>query len=429
MLRAMSPGCLWFQLERPEGLPDVDGDRSRMLRQLRLGTGLSALTAEENDALLLSLALTLERAHYHESRFEQIIALLDRRRRETGAFLTFDLFSQYALFEASAALGALRLGVDEVVFITARLRGIDPAEIQERWNVNDVITAGFDKRPEFDVSEVRALRSRRNWYDTLNEYRNVLLHRGWRGPFAAYVPLHSPLPESTDPKQNVMLVPDRASLSGRTRAHQWKYKQAGRLETVVRDAVRGFDDLIDDVAMNSWGGAVPAAGEMPREKTANIIVSYARPALLLLGDDVLVPVFTSRALAEKFSGYPLNRRSRELDLIEIHPTAMIRQEPAFTFGIPGLGEALADHPRTGDLVVLVDPLGIAPSVATARNTSNRVAIAELLAKREIEPLSIPQASIGTDRVFVWRPKPTSKKTPPESSAARRTKRSARKRTT
>src|SRR5262245_40988570 len=77
-------------------------------------------------------------------------------------------------YEASAALVAARLGVDEIVFIAARLRGASAQDIHKRWKAKDVLTTGFDTRPDFNIDEVNALRARRSWYDETNDYRNVL---------------------------------------------------------------------------------------------------------------------------------------------------------------------------------------------------------------------------------------------------------------
>src|SRR5437868_5462751 len=135
MLQMRLPHMLAYRLERPTDLPLVDTPRARMVRLLGMDGSptLQALAVDERETLLFSLTLTLGRALYHRLRFRQIVDLLAARRAETRGTVTWDTFAAYALFEAAAALGAVRLSVDEIIFIAARLRGTDPLEIHKRW--------------------------------------------------------------------------------------------------------------------------------------------------------------------------------------------------------------------------------------------------------------------------------------------------------
>lgn len=290
------PGALMFQLPRPEGLPDVDTPRTRMVRQIGGLPALASLPEDERDAVALSLAMTLARALYHRERFNQVITALDERREQTAGFITYDLFAQYTVFEAAGVLGAVRLAIDEIIYIVARIRRVSPQDIHTGWKAENVMTTGFDKRPDFDLPEVRALRARKPWYDEMNDYRNVLHHRGWRSQFAGYFPVGSPLPEALLPEHNVMLVPDRLSLTGKKRPHEWTYVDRVRIEEIVQRAVEGFELLLDDICMTCWGGAVPPMGSMPKDRQPNVIVSLVRPALLLFGDHVSGRTFSERAL-------------------------------------------------------------------------------------------------------------------------------------
>jgi hypothetical protein len=161
---------------------------------------VSALDPVEREALFLSLSLTLARADYHRQRCLQIGKLLEQRRVQTGGVASFDTLSKYALFEASACLGAVRVGIDEIIFITARLRGVTSNDIRQDWTAHRVVTTLFTTRPEFDVPEIHALRRRQSWYEEMNTYRNVLFHRGWRFPSGAYFPVGSTQAEALDPR-------------------------------------------------------------------------------------------------------------------------------------------------------------------------------------------------------------------------------------
>lgn len=399
------PGALMFQLPRPEGLPDVDTPRARMVRQLSGVAALGSLPEAERDAVALSLAMTLTRALYHQARFDQVIGALNQRREQTAGFITYDMFAQYAVFEAAGVLGAVRLAIDEIIFIVARIRGVSPQDIHTAWKAENVLNTGFDKRPDLDLPEVRALRARLTWYEEMNDYRNVLHHRGWRSQFAGYFPVGSSLPEALLPEHNVMLVPDRVSLTGKKRPHEWTYVDGVRIEEIVKRAVEGFELLLDDVCMTCWGGAVPPMGSIPKEKQPNLIASLVRPSLLGLGKDVILPVFTAREIATRFNGFP---SLDGLYLDELLPSTLYLGEPAFTFALPGLNEVLGGQPSGGDLVLAFDPTRLPVSTDVL---CERFPLAQLLAAGDLEPLnmlkaSLANAGVNSERLYVWRQAPS-----------------------
>lgn len=393
------PAALMFQLPRPEGLPDVETSRTKMILKLGVLPGLSALSTEEKDALFTSLSRTLSRSLYHQCRFNQVIQALNQRREQTGGcFITYDLFAQYTLFEAAAALGAIRLGIDEVIFITARLCGVSPEGIREKWTAEAIVRANLNKRPEFNIPEVLALRKRVDWYDELNQYRNVLYHRGWRTLHGGYFPLGSELPEATNPKHNIMLVPDRVSLRLNSRPHEWTYRVGERLEDVITRAIEGFEQLLDDVCMACWGGTIPSEGTFPEDKYPNMIVSLIRPALLKFGEDLLLPVFTSSAAASEFKGFPSDAN---LYLTELTPSSLVVGEPAFSLGLPGL--KTSPELPSGDFILVIDPTTL--DMATMNMVvkgCQRMPLNQFLEADETDPLSIRQSAVGVERMYVWR---------------------------
>jgi hypothetical protein len=404
MLRAKMPGALMFQLPRPEGLPDVDTPRTRMVRQIGGLPALGSLPEDERDGVSLSLAMTLARALYHRARFDQVIAALNQRRAQTAGFITYDIFAQYTVFEAAGVLGAVRLAIDEIIYIVARIRGASPQDIHTAWKAENVMKTGFDKRPDFDLPEVHALRARQTWYEEMNDYRNVLHHRGWRDQFTGYFPMNSELPEALLPEHNVMLVPDRKSLEGKKRPHEWTYKDRVRIEEVVGRAIEGFELLLDAVCMTCWGAAVPAMGTMPKDQQPNLIVSLVRPALLLFGDHVLLPVFTSEDAAGRFTGFPT---LDGLYLAELTPSTIYVDQPAFTFALPGLKEVVGRQANGGDLILAFDPTRLHPDRVNIDVAAyERFPLAKLLAAGDLEPLSILKGSINAERLYVWRKAPS-----------------------
>jgi hypothetical protein len=91
-LRAIGPQFAMYRLELPSGLPIVDDQRAAMFRVLgkpalwaSMGLGgqspdpLSAIPADEREALLVSIAATYLRSAYHLQRFELIVKLLAER--------------------------------------------------------------------------------------------------------------------------------------------------------------------------------------------------------------------------------------------------------------------------------------------------------------------------------------------------------------
>lgn len=138
---------------------------------------------------------------------------------------------------------------------------------------------------------------------------------------------------------------------------------------------------------------------MPQDQHPNIIVALAIPALLVVGEQLLLPIFTSADLATAFGGFP----SRDdLELAEILPTKHVVGEPAFTFALPGLKDAPFVNPMAGDLILAIDPSQLdVEKMSVTVKSSQRVPIAKLLAA-DTEPLSIPQGAVGVEKLFMWR---------------------------
>jgi hypothetical protein len=401
MLKMIAPGFLGFQLPLPEGLPDVDTARARMIRQVAQAPAhpaVSSLDPVEREALFFSLSLTLARADYHRQRFLQIGKLLEQRRVQTGGVASFDTLSKYALFEASACLGAVRVGIDEIIFITARLRAVTSNDIRQGWTAHRVVTTPFTTSPEFDVPEIRALRCRQSWYEEMNAYRNVLFHRGWRFPSGAYFPVGSTQAEALDPKFNAMVVPDRTSLLRETRPHQWTYADGERVEDIVDRAVRGLEELLDDVCTRTWGGLEPPEGTMPKEERPNTFVSVMRPALLSVGGQVVLPIFTSETCARTLDVFAL---SPGVELVSLTSTTLVVGTPAFIFSMLGAADDPDLAGLTGDLVIALDPIEFGRLSMTAR-AETRLLWAEVLATNE--PIVLPAEWVGAEQIFVWRPR-------------------------
>ena len=393
------------KFDQPEGLPVVDSVRSRQLAQLG-STGLptlSVLGAKERDALFTSLAIIARTADYHVKRFNSLLAAVNQRRKAANALITYDFTVEYAVFEAAAALSAIRSAVDEIIFIAARLSGVSAKDIKETWKTSNVMQTEFGKAPHFNVPEVTALRGRVNWYDDLNEYRNAYRHRGCRDTIAAYFPLDSDFPEAKDGERNVMLLPDRTSLVGNTRADAWTYSKGLRLENLLESTVKTFEELLDELIEKVWGGAAFLAQEwvgkiQPSEY--NMIVLHARPGLHVIGQNVLLPLFSTRELAQHF--IKDSTEAEHLPLVELVPDDV----GAFSLDVSGCKDVPDFAKLTGKMLVCLDPVGFreidgkAPGKVRAHE---EYPLGPFLAEYNAKFLHVRRAGVkDAERLFVWR---------------------------
>lgn len=412
MLVVRGPQFVAFRVPHPPGLPDVDSDLARMLRVLGddpPAAGVAGLgDPAEREALFMSLATTLTRATYHRRRFEESISHLVERRTQVGATVSSDTCSKFPMFEASAFLTAARTVVDEVLFVAARRSGVPPTNATQ-WTVNAAMTCSLTRFPEYNVSEVLRLRAHSAWYEEMNEYRNVLVHRGWREQLGGYYPEGMSLAEASDPSRNVLLMPDRSSLGRANRAHQWTYGDGTRLEHVVERSGDGLSAFLQDVAQTSWGGAVPARGTAPAEKLPNIFVHLPHAGLVFAGE-IVSPLFTSPERAQNFQRTAY-RGDPNVELIELRPTLLndgtSLPEPGFWMSVPSgvpLREALALAGATsGDLVLTLDPV-LQTNGAVAGQEIARFPVADLLDVDAAGLLAkLPQDHLaGAQRLYIWR---------------------------
>jgi hypothetical protein len=413
MLVWHGPQFAAFRFPHPDELPDVDSGLARMIRVLGDEPPAPALATiadpAERDALFLSLATTLTKAAYHRQRFEQVVAILAERRLQVGGTVSSDTCSQYPIFEASALLVAARTVVDEVLYIAARRSGAAPNDA-DGWAVNTAITCNLVNVPKYNVDEVHRLRAHSAWYEEMNEYRNVLVHRGWREQTGGFFPIGSTLPEAADPTRNVLLMPDRASLVRVHRGHQWTYTNGTRLERVVERAADGLEVFLGDVATGSWGGSIPAPGTAPNDMLPNIFVQVPYAGLVVAGT-IYAPIFTDENRAREFHRTAY-QNAPQLDLFEVLPTTLndgtSQPEPGFWLSVPsgkGIAEPLATAglAHDGELVIALDPTLGADGKIVASELA-RLEIAKLLASGDVGVLvKVLAARVASvNRLLLWR---------------------------
>ncbi|MCC6667197.1 MAG: hypothetical protein IT375_25850 [Polyangiaceae bacterium] len=399
MLNTKGPGLLGYLLPPRSdlGLHDPNTLRSNMVRLLadnqlilgsmpedeRPGPALDSIPPDERTALLLSLATTVCRAEYHERRFWKVTEHLAERRLLVGAPVLYDAAVSSAVFEGAGALGGARTVVDEVVHIAARRNGA------KKWSASDAARGQATNMTGVEIDE---LQTRAAWFDALNKYRNVLFHRGWRGNAGGYFPPDCIEPEAQDPERNLLLMPDLDSVTGDARAHQWTYTEDRHLESVVREALDGMRDFVDTVCLRAWDGKLPKPGKIPPEEQPNILIGSPRPAPFLGADAIYLPVFSSVAKSNEFSGYP----SRVgLHLASLPLLNAFFPEPAFAFCIAGF-EPHVIMGRT--LTVLVDPTSMGPIQA---RIVAPVAPSLMQNPPFMDPVGLPKKAIGAEQLLCW----------------------------
>jgi hypothetical protein len=387
-----------------------------MLRLLGYRPATSALStiadSAERDALFMSLAMTVTRACYHRKRFEQIINHLANRRIQAGGVASSDTCSRYAIIEASAFLVAARTIVDEVLYIAARRSSVSPKDAVS-WEVGPATTCDLSKNPKYNVDEVIRLRNHLSWYKEMNEYRNVLVHRGWREQLGGYFPVGSTIPEAADPTRNDLLVPDRNSLSRVRRGHQWTYHQGTRLEDIIDRAGNGLVVFLDEVAKESWGGAHPAPGTAPNDKLPNVFITLPH-AGLVVSTTISIPVFTEEELASNFHQIAY-QGDAHLVLSEVLPTLLddgaTRSGPGFWLSVPTgdhISETLtrAGVALEGHVVVLLNPTVGADGSVNGSELA-RFDVADLVSQKDkylLKKILVDEIP-GATRLLLWRTHP------------------------
>jgi hypothetical protein len=197
-----------------------------------------------------------------------------------------------------------------------------------------------------------------------------------------------------------MLVPDSTSLAGQSRPHQWSYSNRDHVEDIVDRGIRGFHELLDDVCGLTWAGTVPPAGTVPKEQLPNTLVTMMCPALLSIGGQLVLPIYTNETYARTPDIFARNPRA---ELVSLTSTSLISDTSAFVFSI----DVAVDDSRfahvTGDLIVAIDPVEFGTHSVKAR-AETRVPWTAVVGTDE--PIGVPAEWVGADRVFVWRPLPS-----------------------
>ena len=319
--------------------------------------------------------------------------MLDARRENLPGEVFWDEFVETLHHEMQAFCGAARMLLDEIVYLVARIHGVPANRARKKpWETSDLMNEPLPR--ECQVLEMDIARVRLAWFQLLNAYRNSFFHHGWRhgsGHFAA----DDARQAATEPAANALIVPDRSSLSRRSRPHEWTYKDGTTTDDVMRLANEGLDGLVKDLCEQAWSIREPQPGTVPRQDQPNMIVGLVIPALVQVHDLVVLPFFTTTEKAEAFEFM----QATEAELVDVPVSTAVINQAAVSFSLRGL-EHVPFPPGVKQIKILVDP------VATDEEWKNIncVAAIELLidevCKDPIKPINIPVSNI--ERLFTWR---------------------------
>lgn len=400
VLTAKLPGALMYRREMRHGIPDFHSTRSRHVHTVRAGATFSTFDQEERDALFSSLAKTVRRAEYHRQRFVLLRAELDRRRDDLPGEVTYDEYVEPLHYELQAFCGAARMTLDEIVYVVARRHGVQPKAARRKpWETSDLLKKAMTPPPQCLVDEIKFLRTKDTFFDLLNAYRNTFFHHGWQHAFGHFDPSDGRSSAKTA-DTNGLLVPDMSSLVGRSKPSEWTYLEGRTIDDVYRGVNEGFDTTLKELFENYWATPEPKPGTKPRSEHPNIMVRLISPRVLIFGNRVIVPIFSTRDGAANRE--PFNERD-ENELVEVPVVTSVVGRRAVTFSLRGLTRD--DVPlsvKTFD--VLVDPV-FTPDMAFVDSRQSITLDLEPFLSTSFPHVDVLIVVDETKSVFMWQRKP------------------------
>lgn len=393
-LRMIIPDGLLYQIAHPDGVLARDPPRSGNLYAVGKLPIFAHVPEDERRSMTGSAMRTYSRAAYHFERLMSLRRQLDIRRNPLPGEVSWDSMVQFVHFELQAFAGASRTLLDELVYIIARRHRVPPTAARHKpWEPSDLIQRAIPK--VCDVEEVRLLRSRSDWFETLNAYRNSFFHHGWihgNGHFSDEDFRGAARP----PASNGLILPDRKSLLGRKKPFEWSWQERKTVDEVAATIRDGMDSLIDELTTKAWAIPNEELGSIPMDQQPNVLVRLVKPALLEAGPYVVVPVFTTR---ERGLAFKLFAEKENLELVDAPVSSAVIAQPAVTFSLSGIENAELVSGATW-IDVIVDP-GLGTAGILNGSAQFRHAMADLVKAGSIQPVSISVS--GIQRAWLWQP--------------------------
>src|SRR5262245_54628728 len=105
-IRARVPGAWMIERPYPLGVPPHDPPRRPQISGFGLSPVFAHVPERERQAIFQSAAKTYAKAAYHESRYNELRAALDRRRENLPGEVFWDGLIEHLHFELQAFAGA-----------------------------------------------------------------------------------------------------------------------------------------------------------------------------------------------------------------------------------------------------------------------------------------------------------------------------------
>ena len=393
ILRAILPGALLYQHALPSGLLTCDPPRRAQFHTVGDSPVFASVPKDELSAVLGSAAKTYTRGAYHESRFRDLRRELDLRRDLMPGHIVWDSLLEYVHFELQAFTGACRTLVDELVYVIARRHGIGPKQARRKpWTTSDLFHEPLVE--PFDVGEIRALRTQVAWFDILNSFRNTFFHHGWRHGGGHFAP-NEPRRSSQFAASNGLLVPDRASLLGKSKPHEWTWNQKTTVDDIAGDVRAGTEEMLRSLFEDHWATPIPAPGTMPLHERPNMIVGLVRPAIVETDGALFLPFFSTRESGLAFGPFS---SVPDLELVCARSSTLVIGESAISIALAGLEDNQIPMGVT-HIEAVLDPIHNAAWTEVQGTALVRVHINALIKQGTIQPLSLKVP--GLSRAWFW----------------------------
>ena len=394
-IHAIMPGALLFKAAAPAGVPLVDTPRSRLVWGLMDSAAFSVLPDDEKEAVVTSLVKSVERAEYHFQRFSELRSELDKRRLLLPGEVFWDTLTTCVHFELQAFCGAARLLVDELLYLTARRHGVPPRDaVKHPWEAHQIFS-GSPPVSLAAMAEVRRMSGYKDWFQTLNTYRNAFFHHGWRHG-SGHGDLHQPTSLSSAPGRNALFGPDQDSIKSKSEPCDWTWVKGTTIDDVSSTVRNGLLRILDELCTDEWGVDAPKSGRVPISEQPNIIVTLVKPVAVLAGRRMIFPMFSDVSAAKAFEPFC---SQKSLELVYVPASEAVVGRRAITFSLAGLDEVAREQPFDA-IVVFIDPSVAALTSATAQSTVS-MPLADLLKNASVQPFSIP-VEPHVKELFVWR---------------------------
>jgi hypothetical protein len=397
------PDMILVSVELPKGIKETDSEMSRIIYELKNQSNFAGIPKVERDSLFFSLSKTYERYQYHLFRFGEIKSYIEFNRSRLPNEIFFDSSLKYLYFEIQSLFGAIRLFLDELMYLVARNHGFSHEDaVSGNWEAKNIFTLSQPNATKH-FYEVKYVLSHLNWYEKLNKYRNAFYHHGWNHQFG-----HSDTKDisslASSEKYNGLFVPDESSVKTKSKPFQWTWNNKTHIYKLVSEIEIGFEKFITGLIRDVW--LIPSfdvTGTIPISDQPNIIISLPRPVVIFYDCDVVVPVFSSRKKAQDCNliSNTVGNHSEKIEIIKITENKLIGSEGYFTFSLNGIeNRDFPEEIKTSKLRVALDPVfNEVGKVVSVSAIVDNLKLSEI-SDKSLEPVSV--SFPGQQEIYVWR---------------------------